>query len=140
MSARILITGSRQFSDGQIMLDAIGKAMIHLSATALKGGVTLVHGAAHGADQLADALAPTLGLTVERWPADWDRLGSKAGSRRNQSMVDAGADVCLAFRVDGLPCTGTRDCASRAARAGIPVQWFVQKDSPGRKPRTVKGL
>ena len=140
MTARILITGSRQFSDGQIMQDAIGKTLLHLSDTALKGVVTLVHGTARGADQLADALAPTLGLTVERWPADWDRLGSKAGTHRNQLMVDAGADVCLAFRVDGLPCTGTRDCASRAARAGIPVNWFVQKDVPVRKLRTVRGL
>lgn len=132
---RILITGSREFTDVVTMHAAISAAVDEFGSNAI-----IVHGAARGADQLADVLAETHGLTVERWLAAWELHGHRAGHIRNQAMVDKGADVCLAFRVEGLPCNGTRDCASRAARAGIPVQWFVQKDVPVRNPRTVRGL
>lgn len=122
MTARILITGSRDFTAAGVMHDALAQAVAELGP-----GATLVHGAARGADHLADTLAPTLGLTVERWPAAWDLWGRSAGFKRNQTMVGEGADVCLAFLVDWARCNGTRDCARRASRAGIPVRWFTQE-------------
>jgi hypothetical protein len=42
-----------------------------------------------------------------------------AGHARNQSMVDAGAHLVLAFPAGAA--TGTRDCMRRAAAAGIEV-------------------
>lgn len=50
--------------------------------------------------------------------ADWNEYGRAAGPIRNQEMVDAGADVCLAFPTGG---PGTRDCMRRARDAGIRV-------------------
>ncbi len=134
MPTRILVTGSRVWTNAAMMQAAIAGAIADLP-----GPVTLVHGAATGADQLAAALAPTLGphVTCESWPANWSVCRSKchpghrrvrtngmshcpaAGAYRNQDMVNAGADLCLAFPMN--ESTGTRDCMRRAETAGIPV-------------------
>jgi coenzyme F420-reducing hydrogenase gamma subunit len=45
-----------------------------------------------------------------------------AGNYRNQEMVDAGADICLAFYQPGAACIGTSDCVRRCTRAGITVR------------------
>lgn len=133
---RILVTGSRRWVDAQAILDALTDAI-----AGHEGPVTIVHGACpNGADQLADVLIPTLGarVTVERWPANWSapcrlvcqpghrrtRRGGTdycpaAGNYRNQEMVDARADLCVAFPLGDSP--GTRDCMARAKAAGIRV-------------------
>jgi YspA, cpYpsA-related SLOG family len=113
---RILISGSRYWQDAQVISDALVAAIADVD-----GPVTIVHGGARGADQLAAALATTFGpnVTTEKWPADWDRHGKKAGVIRNQEMVDAGADWCLAFPLG--ESRGTRDCIRRAEKAGIPT-------------------
>jgi len=55
----------------------------------------------------------------ERHPADWSQLGKAAGPRRNQEMVDAGADAVFAFPTPAS--RGTLDCMARAWVRGIPV-------------------
>jgi hypothetical protein len=57
----------------------------------------------------------------EPYPADWS-FGKSGGPVRNQKMVDAGADVCLAFPLPDS--TGTVDCMERARIAGIPTLVF----------------
>ena len=128
---RILITGSRRWTDQ----DAVQRAIA--SALAGEDHATVVHGDAPGADTCADAAARVFGLAVEPHPADWatcspncqhatrtNAQGSvycpHAGPRRNQAMVDLGGDVCLAFPLPGS--LGTWDLVHRARRAGIPVQ------------------
>lgn len=123
-TTRILVTGSREFTS------------VHLVRTALRAirdehgdQVTIVHGDARGADRLAARIAQAWGMATEAWAADWANLGRKAGIVRNAEMVCGGADLCLAFLVADLPCTGTRDCMRRAERAGIPVRVFEQRTS-----------
>jgi hypothetical protein len=127
---RILITGSRRWTDQ----DALHRAIAH--ALVGEEHATVVHGGAPGADTCADAAARLFGLKVESHPADWTtcspdcrhtparttggRYCPAAGPRRNQAMVDLGADVCLAFPLPGS--LGTWDMVHRARRAGIPVQ------------------
>lgn len=143
---RILITGSRDWTDSAAITDAI-KAFIDehgpFAPHAEFDWVTVVHGAAPGADVLAGKVATDLGLWVERHPADWDGWRRKtpanqknpAGMIRNQHMVDLGADVCLAFI---NPCRmrtcrnkpehgshGASRCAEMAEAAGIPVRRYV---------------
>jgi len=72
-----------------------------------------------GADRWAREYGETNGHTVEKHPADWDRLGRGAGNARNTAMVNAGAHVCLAF--PGPGSRGTRDCLLKAIEAGIPT-------------------
>lgn len=114
------------------------------------GGRPLVirHGAAAGADSLAGLLAARSGTPTEEWPALWRRedgstrggydraealrvravysppgqpFNRAAGPERNQAMVDAGADECLAFKALGAGNRGTQHCIDAATAAGIPV-------------------
>lgn len=115
--ARILITGSRHWTDKEAIRSAILDVdnWGHIDWDE----VVIVHGdCPTGADALAQEIAEELNITTDRHPADWS-LGKKAGPLRNQEMVDLGAFVCLAFP---LPDSrGTVDCIRRAKNAGIPV-------------------
>jgi hypothetical protein len=143
VTARILVTGSRAFTDAAMVTEALAAAIARLGPD-----LVVVHGAARGADELASVVAPGLGLTQERWPADWTgpcrpscrpnhrntrNDGSTycpaAGTSRNQAMVDAGADLVLAFFAPGYACRGTWDCVRRAEKAGIRVLRYSQ--APG---------
>lgn len=115
---RMLITGSRDWTDSQ---------MIHWEMAGFAGiltPVTVVHGACPtGADDLADKIAREVGWNVERHPADWRLYGRSAGPIRNALMVQAGADVCLAFIRNGS--RGATMCADLAEKAGIPTHRFT---------------
>jgi hypothetical protein len=106
--------------------------------------VILVHGNAPGFDTMCAAEAEARGWQPEPHDAKWQANGGfdkQAGHKRNQEMVDKGADVCLAglMACDGRNCFlppghlthGTADCLSRALLAGIqlvtvrPVKVFL---------------
>ena len=117
---RILVTGSRNWTDREVIFRAL--LTIGVSATH-DHSRTLVSGACPtGADALAEDVARGMGWRVERHPADWDAHGKAAGPKRNQHMVDLGAEICVAFPMPDS--RGTRDCMKRAATAGIPVHEF----------------
>jgi len=112
MSTRILVTGSRDWTDFAAIVEALRDWK--------SPGAVLVEGGARGADRLAATIWRAWGLTVEEHPADWDRHGKRAGYLRNQEMIAAGADVCLAFILDNSP--GATHCANAAETAGIPTK------------------
>ena len=119
---RILVTGSRDWDDS----DAIDSAMWHAWLDAGQppiGSVTLVHGCARGADTIAASIARKVGMAIEEHPAAWDTRGRAAGVIRNSKMVDAGADVCLAFIRNRS--RGATHCANAAERAGIETRRFT---------------
>lgn len=118
---RILVTGSRDWPGDFESRSRIYDAIAEAAADTPGRDVTVVHGAARGADTFAHQAALMLGFTPEPHPADWGKHGKGGGPIRNQEMVDAGADVCLAFYILGVPCVGTTDCDRRAVAAGIPV-------------------
>jgi hypothetical protein len=142
MSARILITGSRSWTNVQFATDAINAGIMLLGSHAKEA--VLVHGAAQGADVLCANVATGLGMATEAHPAAWDehaadcpvshqglRTCKKAGHRRNAEMIAGGAGLCLAFPTHGLQLAegedrkdtsrGTWDCATKAKDAGIPT-------------------
>lgn len=131
---RVLFTGSRRMKDPAPLLDAFWqwRAGFDLLDGPSLAHITVVHGAgpgdsetgAPGCDALVDEVFrkelpeitiephPPLEAKFGRWPA--------AGPRRNEHMVELGADVCLAF-----PCRrskGTVDCMQKAWKAGIPTR------------------
>jgi hypothetical protein len=113
MSTRILVTGSRTWTDAEAIRGALAR---HYAP-----GVVLVSGACpHGADAIAERIWRELGGQVERHPAQWDRYGRAAGFRRNATMVELGADVCLAFIRNGS--RGASHTARLAEDAGILVE------------------
>lgn len=119
---RILITGSRYFTNRHMVRAAITQAIADLNTTAEH--ITVVHGAAPGADSLADSVARELGCAVESHPADWKKYGRAAGPIRNNYMVSLGAQLVLAFPLGASP--GTRGCIRTAEQAGIPVRIITE--------------
>lgn len=120
---RILVTGSRDWDDeGTIRLALAQITMLHGHEH------VVVHGGARGADTIAGAVADawTGGMTTETHPADWNQYGKRAGFVRNAEMVNAGADVCLAFIRNNS--RGATMCAQLAEKAGIPVRYYRLDD------------
>lgn len=91
-------------------------------ASVLQGlhyNATIVHGdCPTGSDAQAQQFCEDFGIVTERHPADWSK-GRSAGPKRNQQMVDLGADIVLAFMEEGSK--GTKHCVGAAQRAGLPV-------------------
>lgn len=83
---RILVTGSRGWTDKQAVADALERAVLGLYTPA-EGLPVLVHGACPtGADAIADELWLEHGYPEpERHPAEWSRFGRAAGPLRNQA-------------------------------------------------------
>ena len=117
----ILITGSRNWNDESTLL----RALCQYTQTP-ENDITVIHGGAKGADTCAHKAAKALGLNVRVYPAQWSEHGKGAGPIRNQQMVDAGADICLAFPLG--KSVGTWDCVRRAKAAGIPVKVHGQQE------------
>lgn len=117
---RLLVTGSRHLADRTLVERALDARL-----PAGPDELIVVHGGAPGADRLAKHWAIWQRLMLHRpvfdeeHCADWERHGRSAGPRRNQQMVDLGADVCVAF--PGPDSRGTWDCVRRARAAGIEV-------------------
>ncbi|GAA4225943.1 hypothetical protein GCM10022254_09160 [Actinomadura meridiana] len=124
---RILVTGSRAWDDAATIRTALDE--VYFSSTCTMP-VTVVHGdCPHGADAIVHAWAADTRraewvVGEERHPADWRPGGGafdrSAGHRRNAEMVNAGADLCLAFIRDRS--SGATHTADLAERAGIPVR------------------
>jgi hypothetical protein len=124
---RVLVTGTRRVTRAQAayvhnVLDEIRRAdmslfgprpMVVIQGECPYGGVDLA------AKQWAEA---TGGARTEGHPAEWSRLGRSAGFVRNTAMVEAGADLCVAFPARGS--RGTWDCLRKAVDAGIPSRLY----------------
>lgn len=129
VSYRILVTGSRDWTDAKI----IRETLLNAAHGVLFGiPIVLVHGDAPGADTIAADIATNLGWRVEPHPAQWDTHTEQcppwhwdlpeckmAGHRRNQEMVNSRADVCLAYIKN--QSRGATSCADRAEAAYIPT-------------------
>jgi hypothetical protein len=119
---RILVTGSRDWTDARVVEVALRAAWFEFGRYSHPSGLTVVHGGAAGADRIAAAIAESVDWRTELHRADWATYGKAAGPIRNQAMVDAGADLVLAFPIGAS--IGTRDCIRRAEAAGIPVRVY----------------
>jgi hypothetical protein len=127
MSRRILITGSRTWTDWNTITEALGE---HMSPD---DGDVLVHGGAQGADQMAAIVwhsmcGPPFAMRdcIEAWPADWDTHGRRAGIIRNADMVVSNPDLCLAFIRNGS--RGASHCLGLAVGADIPAVVYERRD------------
>jgi hypothetical protein len=126
-AARVLVTGSRDWSDEDTIRSAL---RAWWNENGRPRDAVLVHGACRtGADAIADRIWSAQGLPIERHPAPWNaldgqsqRLGRRAGPIRNRRMVRIGATICLAFIKDNSP--GASGCVQLAKAAGIPVRLF----------------
>lgn len=116
---RIVITGSRNWADRDAIATVLAKASAHL------GLVTIIQGGARGADAIAKEWATTAGMLGPEFPADWKRLGKRAGPLRNEAMLKAGADIVLAFPIGSRATSpGTWNCIETASAMGIQVRIY----------------
>jgi hypothetical protein len=116
---RVLVTGSGDW-DVQFKVNIVLNELYAL-ADVLESPLTIIHGACPtGADVYADHWGTGRDdVKVERWPANCKHYGKAAKPRRNEAMVDAGADLCVAFLRNGS--TGTRQTIALARTAKIPT-------------------
>jgi hypothetical protein len=123
---RVIATGSRVWRDCDLIYGVFDDLLRPIADYA--GELVVVHGGATGADSWVDAWARGVRaagrpVQVERFPVttqEWDRHGKRAGILRNERMVDAGADLVVAFPLPGG--RGTQHCMRYAQSKGIPVR------------------
>ena len=116
---RVLICGGREWRNREIILEVLREVVEIFGQD-----VTVVDGTCRGADELGHVAATLLGLRTERYPANWERYGKRAGHLRNQQMLDTGLDLVLAFHTNLAASQGTADMVARAKKAGVPVRIY----------------
>lgn len=118
---RILVTGDRYWVCNRLAANILRRLIDRYGSE-----IVIVPGAATGVDESFATACKGFGIVEEAHPADWDRLGNKAGPVRNGEMVRAGTS----------PCTGrsvrARGCCRQAIDAGIPT-YLIQSEEG--KPR-----
>lgn len=125
MSYRVLIFGSRDWTD-QFPIWCVLNGY-----WADQVGITVVNGRGRGADRIAWEWAGLNGVDREPYPADWNRYGRAAGSRRNQQMADSKPDVAWGFVTKPLAeSAGSADMAGRLEVARIPFYIVRGRGTP----------
>jgi hypothetical protein len=87
--------------------------------------IIIVHGGGPGVDESFAKGCRQLGLAAESFPADWS--GGTGCSTRNQRMIAAGADMCIAVHHTLATTERTKDCVLRAIAVGIPT-FLIEED------------
>ena len=82
----------------------------------------IIHGDAQGADRVSGLWADHNCISVDVYPADWHRLGRKAGPMRNSQMIAEG-NIHLGVAFPGG--VGTDDMKFKLEAAGIDLLDFA---------------
>ena len=91
-----------------------------LAEKAIAGhSIIIVSGGCIGADLMGEQYAKESGYGVERYPAEWEKYGRKAGIMRNAVMAD-NADALIAYW-DGVS-RGTKNMIDEARKRGLAVR------------------
>jgi hypothetical protein len=114
---RSIITGSRHWDDWELLVDMLECVWSEPSRILVVGDCPT------GVDLIVRQWCLFNRVPHEVFRADWDLYGRAAGPRRNQSMIDSGAQECIAFPLGSS--RGTWDCVERAMSRGIPTAALV---------------
>lgn len=109
---RIIVCGGRDYADRARVWEVLDGLLVEF------GAIVVFHGGARGADALAERWTIERGVTGFASPADWTKHGRAAGPIRNRQMLDAGADLVVAFPGG----SGTADMIKQARARGVPVR------------------
>ena len=117
MARKIAISGSRNYPSARSWLvqQCIATEYRRFNEDVL----FLVGDCPTGADYHAKSFLETAGWPYREFFADWKKYGRKAGPIRNHEMIDFGAELLIAFPMDGSK--GTKDCAEYAHSKGVEV-------------------
>ena len=122
---RIIIAGSRSFDDYIKLKTAMYDTICDLKkSNGEELNIKIISGTARGADKLGERYANEYGYEVVRFPANWDRLGKRAGYVRNAEMakyaVSDGSIGVLVACWDGAS-KGTKHMIDLANKYGLEV-------------------
>lgn len=123
----IIIAGSRKFNRYAFMCNKMREISLlrnfeDIMIVREYYNISVISGTAQGADTLGEIWAKKHGFGVQRFPADWQTFGRRAGALRNRQMAEH-ADMCVAFW-DG-ESKGTLNMIQTARDVGIPVYVFI---------------
>ena len=93
---RIIIAGGRDFEDYDSLKKHMTECLSTVSDIIDGKEIVIVSGTAKGADSLGERFAEEYGYAIEKFPANWDAYGKRAGIIRNIAMADH-ADALIAF-------------------------------------------
>lgn len=91
---KIITAGGREFKNSNMFYDAINKFIADHRLE--EHEFEVVSGDARGADAMGKQMAIDHKLVLHLYPAQWHRLGKRAGYDRNVQMVQ-NADALIAF-------------------------------------------
>lgn len=111
----IIVAGSRGFNNYPLLCQRLDSLLKNKNPC----DIVIVSGTAKGADQLGERYAQERGYQLWRFPADWDRLGKRAGYERNVQMADH-SDALVCFW-DGQS-SGTEHMINIAKERGLAVR------------------
>ena len=125
----VLVTGCRYWQPVEEMKQEL---------SALKPSL-VIHGACSGVDSVADSVCKQLDINIVSMPAEWRKYGKVAGIKRNDAMVQMlvampTRKLVLAFHRDLNSSKGTKDCVTRAQRAGLEVRLIDGVEPPTLRP------
>lgn len=121
---RVIVCGSRHWTDYRMIEEVV------TSLATDNPGIIIVQGEAKGADRLAALACRNNGIACESFPADWDHKGKGAGIIRNKQMLDAGADLVVAFKDDfnhTMHRGGTENMIRIATSADVPIRLYCHQ-------------
>lgn len=113
---KVIIAGGRDFVDYNLLREKVNNILIDKRLT---HKIVIVSGCARGADTLGMRYASENIFDVDKYPADWDKYGKKAGYMRNVEMAE-NADALIAFW-DGKS-KGTKHMIDIATERNLPIR------------------
>lgn len=113
---RVIIAGGRDFQDYQLLRSTMD---VLLRNKLRKEKIVVICGMAKGADMLGARYAKERGYHVRYFPAEWDKLGKRAGIIRNEEMAQ-NADALVAFWNGSSH--GTKNMIETAERYNLAVR------------------
>ena len=127
---RIIIAGSRTFSDYAKLKINVHKIVANLIASFDSNNIRIISGTANGTDKLGERFAKEYGYKLSRFPANWS-IGKRAGYIRNEKMAQIASEedcygVLIAFW-DG-ESKGTKHMIYLAEKYGLEVHVIKYKE------------
>lgn len=115
---KVIIAGGRDFTNTQALIDFLIELQ---ELNQLPVEFEIVEGGARGADRCGHDIAKATGWRHTQFPADWDRLGKRAGYVRNAEMAEY-ADVLVACW--DSKSRGTKHMIETMQKKGKPVHVY----------------
>jgi hypothetical protein len=134
---RIIVTGSRNLYPVQDAREILCNLFLEYPHLWWKD-IRIVHGCCpsnglRNVDWAFNETAIKLGMEVEQWHPEPFGPWPECGPKRNKAMVQAGADLGIAYHDNLIASKGTLGCVRLMLYAGIPVRLYGSAFKPGSR-------